>query len=36
MENSKNIGGVYEKYWIIDNTGNVDFKLEFEIFDFNG
>ena len=24
------------KYWIIDNTGNLDFKLEFEVFDFDG
>lgn len=24
------------KYWIIDNTGNPDFKLEFEVFDFDG
>ena len=24
------------KYWIIDNTGNIEFKLEFEVFDFDG
>jgi len=36
MENRRIINGSYEKYWIIDNTGNVDFKLEFEIFDFSG
>lgn len=24
------------KYWIVDNTGNADFKLEFEVFDFDG
>lgn len=35
MVNSKNINNVYSKYWIIDNSGNVDFKLQFEIFDFS-
>ena len=24
------------KYWIVDNTGNIEFKLEFEVFDFDG
>lgn len=24
------------KYWIIDNTGNTEFKLEFEVFDLDG
>ncbi|MBR4316287.1 MAG: hypothetical protein IKP65_04925 [Alphaproteobacteria bacterium] len=29
MENSKITNNRYNKYWIIDNTGNVDFQLEF-------
>lgn len=36
MVNSRMSGGVYGTYWIIDNTGNPDFRLEFEYFDFSG
>lgn len=34
-ENSKLVNDKYETYWIIDNSGNPDFQLEFEIFDFS-
>jgi hypothetical protein len=36
MENRRIVNSTYDKYWIIDNSGNVDFKLNFEIFDFSG
>lgn len=35
MENNRVLNNAYQKYWIIDNTGNSDFRLEFEIFDFS-
>ena len=34
-ENSRLVNNTYQKYWIIDNSGNPDLQLEFEIFDFS-
>ena len=34
-ENSRLVNNTYQKYWIIDNSGNSDLQLEFEIFDFS-
>lgn len=34
-ENSRLVNDTYQQYWIIDNSGNEDFQLEFEIFDFS-
>lgn len=34
-ENSKLVDEKYQTYWIIDNSGNPDFQLEFEVFDFS-
>ena len=34
-ENSRLVDDKYETYWIIDNAGNPDFQLEFEVFDFS-
>ena len=34
-ENSRLVDDKYQTYWIIDNSGNPDFQLEFEIFDFS-
>jgi hypothetical protein len=36
MVNSKIKNNTYDTYWIIDNSGNFDFRLEFEYFDFSG
>ena len=34
-ENSRLVDDKYQTYWIIDNSGNPDFQLEFEVFDFS-
>lgn len=36
MVNSRIRDDSYETYWIVENSGNSDFRLEFEYFDFSG